>query len=107
MIVRLQSSGAWLPALSRPLCHARALLSSNLREREPGADRDDAEDGMARILRQAQRVQLLPGSNANVGRIQVRPLFRQLESPPLRPFMLLECQTLGVGSDELEPGVGR
>ena len=107
MIVRRQSRGAWLPALRCPLRHTRALLRSNLREREPGADRDDVEDGMPRILRQAQRVQLLPGSNANVGRIQIRPLFRQLESPPLRPFTFLECKTFGVGSDELEPGVGR
>jgi len=61
---------------------------------------------MPGILRQAQRVQLLPGPNANVGRIQVRPLFRQLESPSLRAFTFLECQTFGEGSDELEPGVG-
>ncbi len=61
---------------------------------------------MPGIQRQAQRVQLLPGSNANLGGIQARPLFRELESPPLRAFTFLECQTLGEGSDELERAVG-
>lgn len=59
------------------------------------------------ILRQAQGVQLFPGSNAGLGRIQVRALFRELEPPAQRPFTFFERTTFGVGSDELGPGVRR
>jgi hypothetical protein len=53
------------------------------------------------IVWQAQCVRLFPRSNANVGGIQVRPLFRQLESPLLRAFVFFECQAFGVRPDEL------
>jgi hypothetical protein len=59
------------------------------------------------IVWQAQCVRLFPRSNANVGGIQVRPLFRQFESPPLRAFVFIECKTFGVSSDELSRRVMR
>jgi hypothetical protein len=89
------------------LWHTRALLLSDLREREPGVDRDDTEDRMPRIVWQAQCVQLFPRSNANVRWIQLRPLFRQLVSPSLCAFTFFECKTFRVGPDELSRGVGR
>jgi len=35
------------------LWHTRALLLADLREREPGVDRDDTQDRMPWIVRQA------------------------------------------------------
>src|SRR5579862_4020789 len=79
---------------------ARPLLRLDLCEREPGADRDYAQDGMSRVARQAQSVHLLPHSNANIRWVQVRVLLRDLQLPPLRALMLLECKTFGVSPDK-------
>lgn len=90
------AAGLLLRSARGPQSPAGPLLVLDLRKREPGGDRDDIQDWMARIAGQAQCMHLFPCSYADVGGIQIRPLFGQLESPPLRTFEFFECQAFGV-----------
>src|ERR1700739_345029 len=81
--VRLVALGA------SPLCDAGLLLFLDLRNREPGGDRDDGNDWVRRVTWHAQRVQLFPDSNTNVGGIYTGPLFCQRVSPLVCALLVL------------------
>src|ERR1700684_2431287 len=91
----------------RALCDACALLVADLRQRQAGAGCDDLENGMAWIAWHAQRMHSFPGTNANLGRIQVRALIRQFEPPLLRALILFVRKALGVRVDKLAGGAVR
>jgi hypothetical protein len=50
---------------------SRELLLSHLRQRQSRAHGNHIEDGVLGIRGQAQPVKLLPGANADIGRIGV------------------------------------
>lgn len=61
---------------------AHGLLFPYLVQRQPCADSNHIKDRVRRIGRQAQHVEPLPRTNANIGRIRIGALFDEL-TPPL------------------------
>lgn len=74
---------------------ACGLLFSYLRQRQSRTDGNYIEHGMRRIGGQAQPMKPLPGANANVGSIRVRPLLGELPPLPFLTLMLFLRITLG------------
>jgi hypothetical protein len=71
------------------------LLLLHLCKRQSSADSDHIEDGMRWVGREAQLVNLLPRSNAHVGRIELRALLGQLLAPLLGTLEFILCEALG------------
>src|SRR5215469_18673371 len=80
---------------------SRPLLLPYLRERQSCADGDYIEDGMRWIRRQAQLVNLLPCSNAYIGRIELGALLGQLLPPLLGTLRFFMCEALGGSPDQV------
>jgi len=83
-----------------PARGAGALLFLYLRQCQPGAHRDYVQDGMRGIGRQRQRVNLFPGTDANVRRVAIRTLLGQFQAPLFSALKLFVSQAVGVRLDE-------
>ena len=79
---------------------SRALLFLHLRKRQSCADSDYIEDGMCRIGRQAQLVNLLPRANADVRRIEVGALLGQVLASLFGTLRLFMRQALTGSPDQ-------
>jgi hypothetical protein len=77
---------------SRRAC---GLRFSYLRQRQSSADGNYIEDGVCGIGWHPQPVKPFPRTNANVGRVRVRPLLGELTPSPLLTLMLFLRKALG------------
>lgn len=85
---------------------SRPLLLPHLRKRQSCAGRDYIEYGMPRVGWQAQRVNSLPRSNADVRRIEIGALLSQLLASLFRALKFFVSEAFDRGRNQVV-GAGR
>jgi len=89
------------PISVRSSGRSHPLLFPHLLKRQSCADRDYIKNGMRRVGRQAQLVNLFPRSNANIRRVEVGTLLGQLLASLFGALIFFLCKALGGSLDQV------